>query len=400
MKKGESKTPREYEILKFLGKGAYGVTFLVKDKEDRKCVMKKISLSKSNIADVLLEVQALKKVSKYNKCDVNKSNISALCLVDDFMDYEKNEYVIVTNYLENSMTLTTLLNKNKELNKTMELKDVIFVMSKLLSQLDNLHKHGIVHNDIKPDNIIIQYDDNNINNVLFIDFGVSCIKKCRPSGTVVYLAPELFRIIGASPEDVIKLKNKLMENISTIDEGKTIPINKNDYMKTDVFSLGLVFYEMLHNKLPYPYREDYIRSHLYHYKESPLEFELDMLELKDKNKELYDYINNVSISTIEENNNTDDKSEEEEEEKLLDYKINIYLNETVPQLLSPESVLSYYTYYKTSPHFVGSYFENETGNPDIARTINSIIEKMLIVDPLHRPSVHRLKQQFNKVLNI
>jgi serine/threonine protein kinase len=162
--------PQEYEIIKFLGKGAYGTTYIV-EKNNIKYVMKKISLTKSKIADILLEVQALKKISKYNNCS-NKQNMSSLCLVDDFVDYQSNEYVIVTNYLDNAITLSSLLNRYKESNRKMNLEDIVFIMSRLISQLEKLHNYGIVHNDIKPDNIIIQYVDNKITNVLFIDFGV------------------------------------------------------------------------------------------------------------------------------------------------------------------------------------------------------------------------------------
>lgn len=386
--------PQEYEIIKFLGKGAYGTTYIV-EKNNIKYVMKKISLTKSKIADILLEVQALKKISKYNNC-TNKQNVSSLCLVDDFVDYQTNEYVIVTNYLDNAITLSSLLNRYKESNRKMNLEDIVFIMSRLISQLDKLHNFGVVHNDIKPDNIIIQYTDNKITNVLFIDFGVSCIKVCRPSGTILYLAPELFRIVNYTPEKVSELKEKLLSSPETMDEGKSVPINKSDYMKTDVFSLGVVFYEMLHNKYPYPYKLDYIRDKTKYYKEYPLDFELTLMDLKNKNESLYDYITHLdddrsSIGSVVE-------TQEEKEERLLDEQIRLYLNENLPPLLSPESLLSYYDYYKSKPKFVSLYTEDESGNPRVSQIINEIVEKMLIVNPLNRPSIHRIKSQFGKII--
>lgn len=391
--------PQEYEIIKFLGRGAYGTTFLVQ-KNNVKYVMKKINLTKSKIADILLEVQALKKISKYNNCS-SEHNLSSLCLIDDFVDYQTNEYVIITNYLDNAVTLSSLLNKYKESNRKMSLDDIIFIMSRLISQLDKLHNYGIVHNDIKPDNIIIQYIDNKIKNVLFIDFGVSCIKVCRPSGTILYLAPEVFRIINHTPESVLQIKEKLLSNPETITEGKAMPINKSDYMKTDVFSLGVVFYEMLNNRFPYPYKLDYLRDKTKYYKEYPLDFELTLMDLKHKNESLYDYINNLdenrsSISSIEED--AHQESQEEKEDRLLDEKIRLYLNENLPPLLSPESLMSYYEYYKSNPKLISLYQEDESGDPQIAKMINDVVEKMLIVNPLNRPSIHRLKAQFGKII--
>jgi len=386
--------PQEYEIIKFLGKGAYGSTYIVK-KNNVKYVMKKISLTKSKVADILLEVQALKKISKYD-CS-NEKNLSSLCLIDDFVDYQNNEYIIVTNYLDNAITLSSLLNRYKESNRKMSLEDIIFIMSRLISQLDKLHNYGIVHNDIKPDNIIIQYVDNKIKNVLFIDFGVSCIKVCKPSGTILYLAPELFRIINYTPDKVLQLKEKLLSNPDTKGEGDIIPINKSDYMKTDVFSLGIVFYEMLNNKFPYPYKLDYIRDKTRYYKEYPLDFELTLMDLKHKNEDLYDYIKNLdenrsSVSSM------DSQTQEEKEENLLDEKIRLYLNENLPPLLSPESLMSYYDYYKLNPKFTSLYKEDESSDPRVSQIINEIVEKMLIVNPLNRPSIHRIKSQFGKII--
>ena len=385
---------QEYEVIKFLGRGAYGTTYLV-ERNNIKYVMKKISLTKSKIADILLEVQALKKISKYNNC--HERNISSLCLIDDFVDYQSNEYVIITNYLENAMTLSSLLTRYKESNRKMSLDDIVFIMSRLISQLDKLHNYGVVHNDIKPDNIIIQYINDKIKNVLFIDFGVSCIKVCRPSGTLLYLAPEVFRIINHSPDKVAQIKEQLLSKPETINEGKGIPMNKNDYMKTDVFSLGVVFYEMLHNRFPYPYKLDYIREKTKYYKEFPLDFELSLIDLQHKNESLYEYIKEIdndrdSVSSVEE-------TIEEKEERILDEQIRLYLNENLPPvLLSPESLFSYYDYYKSNPTFISLYKEEESGDPQIAQMINEIVEKMLIVNPLNRPSIHRLKGKFEKII--
>jgi serine/threonine protein kinase len=395
MDKHTSKS-EEYDILKTIGKGAYGTTYLVK-KDNTRYIMKKISLSKSKIPDILLEVNALKKISKYNNCELSNFNKSSLCLVDDFIDYKNQEYVIIMNYLDNAITLSALLNRNKELHKSMKFEDVIFVMSRLTSQLDDLHGAGIVHNDIKPDNIIIQYVNEQIKNVLFIDFGVSCLKLCRPSGTILYLAPELFRIINHTPENVIKIKQKMLSDPNTQEEGKTIPINKNDYMKTDVYSLGIVFYEMLHNKMPYPYKPDYIREQTHYYKNHPLEFELDLMDLRNKNPEFNTYIEEMDTDNIDE-----DETEQETEERMFRDKINAYIlenmRENIDSLLSPDAIIGYYNYYKTKPQFKSSYTENETGKPIIAKMINEIIEKMLIINPLQRLSIHRLKSQFNKII--
>ena len=107
---------------------------------------------------------------------------------------------------------------------------------------------------------------------------------------------------------------------------------------------------------------------------------------------------------IEDKNEDENENEtaQEKEERILHNKINAYIleniRENIESLLSPEAILGFYNYYKTKPRFTSSYKENESGNPHIANMINQIIEKMLIVNPLQRPSVHRLKSQFNKII--
>lgn len=75
-------------------------------------------------------------------------------------------------------------------------EQIVSIIKQLLTILSTLHANGILHADIKPENL---YYDIATNKVVTIDYGFSCIPdfKCGFStlrrGTPVYMAPELFR---------------------------------------------------------------------------------------------------------------------------------------------------------------------------------------------------------------
>jgi serine/threonine protein kinase len=67
------------------------------------------------------------------------------------------------------------------------------VITSLLLALDSIHKEGIAHRDVKPENILIYNDETK-----FIDFGLSCDSTTAitqfSGGTVKYICPKLLSI--------------------------------------------------------------------------------------------------------------------------------------------------------------------------------------------------------------
>ena len=94
---------------------------------------------------------------------------------------------------------------------------------KLLAEVGAVHNEGIIHNDIKPENIIVFQDLKNNQIVKLIDFEISFLASQGPKfsteGTPGYFPPEK-------------------------EKGSSIPITK----KSDVFSLGIVLGEILCGK--------------------------------------------------------------------------------------------------------------------------------------------------------
>jgi len=101
-------------------------------------------------------------------------------------------------------------------------QEALALAQQLLTALDHLHRKGVIHRDVKPDNILIDED----NRIHLIDLGVSRIERMgsepnsTPIGTPSYMAPEVIERQAA-------------------DE------------RADIYSAGVTIYEMLTGKYPY-----------------------------------------------------------------------------------------------------------------------------------------------------
>jgi len=110
------------------------------------------------------------------------------------------------------------------------LKDALRIVRQVAEAMDYAHKRGVIHRDIKPSNIILDREGN----AHLTDFGLAEVKRPigresalttdiqeRLGGTIPYMAPEIF--IKGIPGDE----------------------------RSDLYSLGIVVYEMLTGQLPY-----------------------------------------------------------------------------------------------------------------------------------------------------
>jgi WD40 repeat protein len=113
---------------------------------------------------------------------------------------------------------------NKHSGQRLEIDVIIHYVEQIASALQFAHDHNIIHRDIKPDNILIDSQDE----LKVSDFGIAVVSKTGRSslessynigGTPYYMAPEMFR-------------------------GKT-------EKASDQYSLGIMAYEWLCGKLPY-----------------------------------------------------------------------------------------------------------------------------------------------------
>lgn len=204
---GSAKSRRkisEYEIDDSLGEGAYGYVKLAHLKDDPKSkkvvikyVLKSRILIDSWVRDpsyglIPLEIQILDRVR-------SPSHPNIVCMKEFFED--EDHYYIVMKLHGSGMDLFDYV----ELNTNMMETEIKFIFKQICEGVKYLHERGIVHRDIKDENVILDKDSH----VQLIDFGSSAYVKPNKlfdtfCGTIDYCAPEILlgRKYAGPPQDV------------------------------------------------------------------------------------------------------------------------------------------------------------------------------------------------------
>mgnify|MGYP002860708293 CR=1 FL=1 len=176
-----------YEIKEIIGEGRNSSVNMGIKKDTGECVtiktIKKNEDTKKEEELVHYEIEILKFCQHKN----------IVQLIDYFETLE--EIIIVLKYIKGNTLGNFLKEKNFNLNE-MEVANIIYQIAK---GLEYLQKFGIVHRDIKPDNIMISKKEKDSNIIIKImDFGFSRIvskeeKLMEGFGTLYYAAPELIQ---------------------------------------------------------------------------------------------------------------------------------------------------------------------------------------------------------------
>lgn len=203
---------RDYKIVSKIGEGGMGAVFLAYDEIlDRKVALKVLNPFLTQNEQFVERFKLEAKV----QASLNHKNIVTL---HSFIQ-EDSRYFIAMEYV-NGKTIKEIL-RDKGAFSEQKAKEYFL---QILDAIGFAHSLGIVHRDLKPSNILIDVNDN----VKIMDFGIAKIlgdKNLTSTGTrmgtIYYMSPE------------------------------QIKADKNIDQRTDIYSLGIVFYEMLTGRVPF-----------------------------------------------------------------------------------------------------------------------------------------------------
>jgi serine/threonine protein kinase/TolB-like protein/Tfp pilus assembly protein PilF len=200
-----------YEIVEKLGAGGMGEVYLAEDAElDRRVAIKFLAPGYSTKPEVLGRFAREAKAA----ATLNHPNIITIY---DVGVYEERPYIVM-EHVDGEALSDVIARKDCSIERALELGMQIF------EGLSAAHEDGVVHRDIKPDNILIDKSGR----VRILDFGLAKLQDATAItaeettlGTAAYMSPEQAR-------------------------------GSNVDARSDLFSAGVVLYEMIAGQRPFP----------------------------------------------------------------------------------------------------------------------------------------------------
>ncbi|AYF92613.1 Stk1 family PASTA domain-containing Ser/Thr kinase [Apilactobacillus bombintestini] len=210
MKKGYVLSNR-YRIISKIGEGGMVNVYLSYDMKDNRLVTIKI---------IRLDFQGSEKAKrhfKYEKLAINNLKSDHIVQVYDLNESGDIQY-LVTEYVD-GQDLKSYIRENYPIS----ISRVISIMSQVIDAMNEAHKNGIIHRDLKPQNVLIDQNGD----VKVTDFGIALISSQVPLTQTNAIVGSIHYI---SPEQAL---------------GKKVTI------KSDIYSLGIILYELLTGKVPF-----------------------------------------------------------------------------------------------------------------------------------------------------
>lgn len=197
----------KYEFISILGKGGFGEVRLYHKKGDINALYAIKTIFKTGHKDIKLKYKEVEILSKLDHPNIVKY----------YESYEESAFIHLVMEYVNGYNLLKMISA-KEIYREQDIAEIIY---RLLVAISYIHSKGLVHRDIKAENILFA-DCNDLSSLKLIDFGLaieSYGKERLKAGTLRYISPEMI-------------------------QGKFYP-------KTDCWSVGVLLYFMSTGKYPF-----------------------------------------------------------------------------------------------------------------------------------------------------
>ena len=214
-----------YEIRSKIGEGGMGQVYLAQDMQlDRMVALKvlssEIARDQQRLYRFLQEARAASKLKSANVAHIYEIG-----------EIEQHHFIAM-EYIEGQP-----LNK-KIAGHPMEPEEIVKLGIQIARALDEAHSKGITHRDIKPHNIIVTPDAE----AKMLDFGLAKLSSGDPNLAELRANSELATKVKTSPGIVMGTVNYMSPEQA---------MGRDVDHRTDIFSLGVVLYEMATGRVPF-----------------------------------------------------------------------------------------------------------------------------------------------------
>ncbi len=200
-----------YEIMEVIGVGGMAVVYKAFDNMDQRTVAVKI------LKDEFIANEEFKRRFKNESKAIAVLSHENIVKVFDVSYGDKLQYIVM-EYVD-GITLKEYVQQQGKIDT----REAIYYISQILRALQHAHDKGIVHRDVKPQNIMLQEDGS----IKVTDFGIARFSRSETKtmtecaiGSVHYISPE-------------QAKGNVTD------------------AKTDLYAAGVILYEMLTGSLPF-----------------------------------------------------------------------------------------------------------------------------------------------------
>ena len=217
----------QYQIEREIGKGGNARIYLALDREGRRVALKILH------PELLVSVAADRFLREIRLCSqLQHPHIAHL------LDSGERDWIVyyVMAYVEGP-TLREHMGRVARLS----VQEVVRLADDLLDALDHAHGRGIVHRDVKPENVVLTSEG-----AVLLDFGIA-------------------RAVAASGSDRLT-RSGIAVGTSTYMSPEQITALKEIDLRSDIYSLGCVLFECLAGQPPFVHRNEAVvlQLHLTH----------------------------------------------------------------------------------------------------------------------------------------